>query len=74
MWRSTISNRLSSARCRSRSGAVNVLGEREFKAGILQSLLKLLELIRRPHLGNPEDIRMNFFDDPDQGRSFRVPV
>ena len=52
----------------------DVLGERKFKTGFLETLLKLLELIGRPHLGDAEDIRMNFFDDPDQTYSFRVRV
>ena len=49
-----------------RIGTAHVLGERIFKTCFLQTFLKLLELIGRPHLGDAEYIRMNFFDDPDQ--------
>src|SRR5271169_2490164 len=45
---------------------IHILGERKFKTGILEALLKFLELIRRPHLGDTKYIRMNLLNDPNQ--------
>src|ERR1700733_9988779 len=50
----------------------DVLGKRKFKTCLLEALLKFVELIGRPHLGNTQYIRMNFSNDSDQGVLFAV--
>src|SRR5271157_6313855 len=45
---------------------VHILGERKFKASVVQALLKFIELIRRSHLGDTKYIRMNLLNDPNQ--------
>src|SRR5271157_6307252 len=45
---------------------VHILGERKFKASVVEALLKFLELIRRSHLGDTKYIRMNLLNDPNQ--------
>src|SRR5215471_76342 len=47
-------------------GAVNIFSERVFETGLAEPFPELFELIRRPHLGHTEYVRVNFLDDPNK--------
>src|SRR6478609_9000352 len=53
-------------------GATDIFGKGQFKARLPQPFLKFLELILGSHFSNTKDVRMNFFDDPNQDTFFAL--